>query len=454
MHRGNIHPASFRDPSGFIFEREGKLLRQVNHVYKQHYDLFIQSGLYHKLVSGNFIIPHKEVQEEPFNNDGYIILEPQQLDTITYPSEWCFSQLKDAALATLAITQMAIDHGMILKDATPYNIQFVGGHPLHIDTLSFETYDASKPWVAYRQFCNCFLFPLYMAHYSELEVHKIFAAFPEGITAEITADLLPIKSRFNAGALMHVHLQNSVTARPKNESRVNFTKSKLQALLANLQSITSQLVKKTRKSAWSAYYTSSILSDNYLSEKESVFTQLLDLVPPGLALDLGANNGNFSNILAAKSFKVIAVDNDSNLVEELYGAVKSTGASVLPLVLDVTNATPSSGLGGIERQSFHQRIQPTVVTALALIHHLAVGRNIPLNRLASYFSTFSPWLIIEWVPKEDPKVQEMLAGREDIFNSYTLSSFEQEFSLFFKVHGREKIHNTERWIYLMKRTDI
>ena len=155
------HPASFKDPAGFIFEANGKIYRQVNKVYGQQYQHLMESGLYNQLISSNQLITHSSINENLTGDEEWLLtLLPEQLSFVSYPYEWCFDQLKDAALLTLFILRTSLDKGMILKDATPFNVQFQKGKPLFIDTLSFDLYDETKPWVAYRQFCETFLFPL------------------------------------------------------------------------------------------------------------------------------------------------------------------------------------------------------------------------------------------------------------------------------------------------------
>ncbi|HEX4849243.1 MAG TPA: hypothetical protein VFV08_00485, partial [Puia sp.] len=233
------HPASYKDPSGFIFSFDGKYYRQVNLSYKDDYDLFISSGLYVQLKEKNLLLDHEEIDENLSRSaNWYKTLLPRQLSFISYPYEWCFDQLKDAALLTLRIMKICLEHGMILKDATGFNIQFEEGKPVFIDTLSFEKYDEKKPWIAYRQFCECFLFPLLIEHYREINVQKLLSIYLDGIPVGLTAKLLPGKSRISLGVWLHVFLQNRVAnnqAPQKNE--VSFSKLKLVRLIDHLESM-------------------------------------------------------------------------------------------------------------------------------------------------------------------------------------------------------------------------
>ena len=211
------HPASYKDPSGFIFQASGKFYRQVNKIYAGHYDLLTSSGLSSFLQEKKLLLSHEEVTENILHSDDwYLTLLPEQVPFTSYPYEWCFEQLKDAALLTLEIVKLSIDKGMILKDATPYNVQFINGKAVFIDTLSFEKYDPSLPWIAYRQFCESFLFPLLLSHYHKTSIQPYLNSYPNGMPVNITAKLLPWKSRLNPGVSLHVFLQNKLSKKTKN----------------------------------------------------------------------------------------------------------------------------------------------------------------------------------------------------------------------------------------------
>ena len=263
------HPSSFRDPSGFIFQAHNRVYRQVNRQYADQYDRFMQSGLYAKLTDAKRLIPHEEVAENMTGSAGwYKTLLPEQLPFISYPYEWCFDQLKDAALLVLDIVKESIQHGFMLKDATPFNVQFYKGKPVWIDTLSFEVYDPSKPWIAYRQFCECFLFPLYLGRYLKTDIHKTLSTYLEGIPASLTSKLLPMRSSLNLGVWLHVYLQGAVKTDSKNVSpQGGFNKKKMMNLVMHLETIIRGFRGRQTGTTWSDYYDATILSHQYLQEK-------------------------------------------------------------------------------------------------------------------------------------------------------------------------------------------
>ncbi len=445
---------SYKDPGGFVFMAGQLIFRQVNQVYATRYDHLMQSGLYEALTAKHWLVPHAEINENlTHTSEWYKTLRPEPIHFISYPYEWTGSQLRDAGILTLLIMRKAMEHGMILKDATPYNVQFHSGRPLFIDTLSFEWYDESKPWIAYRQFCENFLFPLLLEKYTGIPVHHWLTMHPDGIPATTAASLLPFRSRFNAGVYLHVFLPESVARKRKSSSKeIGFSKNKMLNLLQHLESMLRKTGRLEAGSTWSNYYDETILGQEYLKAKENIFRQLLSSTEADTALDLGANNGYFSRILAEGNRQVIATDFDHMCISHLHAQTKKEKIrNILPLVLDIANPSAAGGFNNTERPAFHQRIKTDLVTALALVHHLAISKNIPLPRLAAYFNDIAAELIIEFPSKEDEKVQLLLANREDIFDDYTESGFEKAFEMYFDIKQKVKIPGALRTLYFMKR---
>jgi hypothetical protein len=454
MKPGNYpaHPASYRDPAGFVFQKDGSYYRQVNKQFADSYDLLMRSGLYEQLTAHRLLLTHTEVPEPVADETlWYRTLLPEQVPLVSYACEWCFDQLKDAALLTLDLARTGISKGMVLKDATPYNVQFLGTTPVWIDTLSFEPYQETGHWIAYRQFCTQFLFPLYLSHYTSMQVHEIYKAYPEGISAEIVSTLLPFKSKLSLGVWMNVFLQRS-KALGKNEKQIPpFSKQKMLNLLQHLTEEVTRLQQYSSSSDWSHYYEDSQLGQTYFSEKKAAVQNLLQNLPVGNCLDAGANEGHFSALVSGTAKLLVAADNDAVSIAKCYRSCRKEGIQLLPLVLDITNPSPAAGLDNNERQAFFDRIQFDTVLALALVHHLAIGRNIPLHLIAKMFARISKNLLIEWVPKEDQKVRHMLASRSDIFDQYDQQQFEKEFSSLFIISEKIEIGDTGRILYLMEK---
>jgi len=451
------HPSSYRDPSGYIFEKDGIIYRQVNKVFKDQFDFFIASGCYDKLVSQGLLIPH-EVMNENLTGDEYCYktIKPEKIPFISYPYEWSFDMLKDAALLTLNLMKEAIALGMILKDATPYNVQWYNGKLIFIDSLSFEKYDETKPWIAYRQFCESFLAPLLLAHYSQQPVQEMLLAYSDGIPLELTASLLPKRSKFSVHTYLHIHLhaKYSQKAPDQTKRKSSFSKQKMLNLVSSLEVLIKKLKLHPAKSTWSAYYDEAAQRKDYLQNKKKVIQQWLEKINPASVADFGANKGEFSKLAAAKNIYTIATDFDPTCINTLYQEIKSgTIKNILPLILDLSKPSPAIGVNNKERESFINRTHVDMAFALALIHHLAIGKNIPFDKIAALFQKMCIYLLIEFVPKEDEKVQFMLQQKEDIYKDYTEENFTTSFLKYFSIEDKQPVAGSGRTLYLLRNNE-
>ena len=450
-------PSSFRDPSGFLFCQDGLLYRQVNTVYKEDYDHLIDSGLYQALVDVGLLIPHDQVGlEYARSGRAYTVIRPEPIPFISYPYEWCFGQLKDAALLTLQVQKRALDFGMSLKDASAYNVQFRGCRPVLIDTLSFERYREGQPWIAYRQFCQHFLAPLAVMSYRDVRLGQLLRVYIDGIPLDLASSLLPFRTRFRFSLLSHIHLharsQQHFADRPSNVSARRMTRLAFLGLVDNLESAVEKLEWRARGTAWADYYEDTNYSPGALRHKSQIVADFLDEVDPGSVWDLGANVGMFSRIASDKGIRTISFDVDPAAVERNYLECARRGeTNILPLLLDLTNPSPGIGWGNEERRPLLERGPADTVLALALIHHLAISNNLPLRKIADFLHRICKSLVIEFVPKSDSQVQRLLSTREDIFPDYTQPVFESEFAKHFTIQRSVKIGDSERTLYLMLR---
>ena len=449
-------PSSFRDPSGSVFLQDDEIYREVKAVYKENYDHLINSGLYKTLVDLELLIPHKEVDGRLIESiNSYKIIKPELIPFISYPYEWCFSQLKDAALLTLKIQKNALDYEMTLKDSSAYNIQFKNVKPILIDTLSFEKYKEDKPWVAYKQFCEHFLAPLALMSNKDIRLNQLLKIYLDGIPLDLTSSLLPFKSYLNPSLLFHIHLhaksQKHYETKIINKSK-RFNKFNLAALIDSLESIIKNLKWDPAQSNWSDYYKNTNYSSGALNHKKEIIESLLLKTRPKTVIDLGANEGLFSQIASKVTEHVISFDLDPICVEKNYlDCLKNQVKNILPLIIDLTNPSGGTGWENKERMSFQERFCGDTILALALIHHLAISNNVPLKNIARFFSSLGKTLIIEFIPKSDSQVQRLLSSREDIFLDYTQESFENEFKQYFTIEYFAKIKDSKRVIYHMQR---
>ena len=454
------HGGSFRDPAGFVFLHEGRLYRQINQAGQEDFERFIESGLYQDLVGQKLLVPHREVKKVTGlaeDDQRYKIIEPQLVPFNSYPYEWSFSQLKDAARLTLKVQNLALARGMILKDASAYNVQFIGCRPIFIDTLSFKIYKAGDPWDGYKQFCEHFIAPLALASYSSLETLEFLRLFLDGLPLDLATRLLPARARWRRGLASHLFLHAVSLRRYQSEGSKSpktrqVSSLALQGLMASLERTIKKLPPPKAATQWSAYYENTNYSPKAFKDKQTTVAAFLDQISPRpkTVWDLGANDGPFSRLAAEIGAYTIAFDVDAQAVEQNYLKHRKDelGERILPLVQDLANPSPAVGWRHAERASLLQRAPADAVLALALIHHLAIGNNLPFDDIASFFKQLGRHLIIEFVPKEDSKVQFLLRSRNNIFTEYDQKHFETAFAKHFKRLQKRPVTDSRRVIYL------
>jgi ribosomal protein L11 methylase PrmA len=456
-----IHSASFRDPSGFIFRREGLIHRQVNRRYASEYDQLMGSGLYETLVAKGLLLPHEEL-EEPLSPDPehYRTLLPEQLEFVSYPYEWSFSQLKDAALLTLRIQRAALASGMTLRDASAYNVQFQRGRPVFIDTLSFGHYEEGEPWVGYRQFCQHFLAPLALMSRRDVRLSQLLRTNIDGIPLDLAASLLPLRSWLNMGLLMHIRVHSGFQQRYEGEGAQpqsaptarKLSKSALGNLITALEGTARRLDWHPAGTEWAEYYEGDSYEEGSLEHKKSLVAKFLAAVAPEKVWDFGANTGVYSRIASEQGAQVVSFDVDPACVERNYREVREKKEKrVLPLLLDLVNPSPGIGWANQERETLAQRQGADALLALALIHHIAISNNVPLPHISDFFAALGENLVIEFVPKSDAKVRTLLATREDVFPHYTREGFEAAFSRRWHIEEAVEIEGSQRTLYLLRR---
>jgi hypothetical protein len=461
--QSNQLASSYRDPAGFVFELNGTVYRQINKVAKEEFELLLSSGLYDKLVAKGLLIAHKEIKDlKKFKADSnrLTVIRPDAVPFISYPYEWSFPQLRDAALLTLKIQKLALEHGMILKDASAYNVQFVGKKPVFIDTLSFAKYEDGQPWVGYRQFVEHFLIPLSIAHFSTEQALTMLQTYLEGIPLSLAVGLLPRKAKFKRGLLAHIYIhersqrkhQGSGTEAATAPKR-KVSKFALNGLMSSLEASVTALKPPKVATEWDEYYEFTNYNDKAFKDKAKLVESFLGQLKtkPRTAWDIGANNGEFSELAAKQGAYTIAWDIDAKAVAANYLRKDKLSGLMLPLVQDVAVPSPAIGWELSERMSLIQRGPADVVLALAVVHHLAIGRNTPLPKIASLMSQIGKSIIIEFIPKSDSKVKHLLASRKDIFPDYDIEHFEKAMGTHFKLVAKKQISHSERWLYLYTR---
>ena len=457
------HPSSFRDPSGYIAEIDGEIYRFIHPDAQEDFTNYIQSGLHAELVNTGLIVDHQDLglnfAMAPY---GWQTIKPNRIDRISYASEWCFSQLRDAGLLTLEIQKRALNKGFSLKDASSYNVQFDGVNPIFIDTLSFEPSKGDKSWVAYRQFCEHFLAPVALMSYCKPDIYKLWNAQIDGVTISLASSLLPAKSWLNFGITTHIHLHALSGSKMNNGNNKDGSKprslSDFQLNLANsLNKALLNISELKSLSNWANYRQDNTYQSSDAQAKLQFIKEVVREIDCKSILDLGSNDGHYSKELSKIDLTCTAVESDLACCEILYKTSKEDQSlkRLLSLHIDLCDPTPSYGWASEERASFSERYKSDLVLALALIHHLSIGQNIPYEKIARYFSELSKNLIVEYIPPEDVMSQKLLANRPALqykaTNLFGKESFEEQFTRYFDIVKSSPQIAGGRMLYQMRR---
>lgn len=452
---------SFRDPSGFVFTSNGTYYRQINQVFAGEYDACVSSGLYEDLMAGGLLVPHRDVGAGfAAAPNARTVIEPERVPFISYPYEWSFGQLRDAALLTLEVQDRAFTHGFILRDASAYNVQFRDGRPLFIDTLSFERHQEGGPWKAYKQFCEHFLVPLALMSMRDVRLGRLQRHYLDGIPLDLGSSLLPARTWLHVSTLLHVHLHARAMRRYESASVAKATGTRrmsnraLTGLIASLRAAVSGLEWQPAGTEWANYTSAHNYSNDAIEAKRSLVREYVSVAAPRTVWDLGGNTGTFSRVAREVAPSVVCFDIDPAAVELNYREVRKRGETgLLPLQLDLMNPSPSLGWANEERSSIESRGPVDLVMALALVHHLAIANNVPLARVAESFARLGRALIVEFVPKSDSQVERLLTNRADIFPDYTIEGFERAFEQHWTVERTQRVGDSQRTLYLMRRRE-
>ena len=435
----------------------------------------MQSGLFTALQTKGLIIFHEELNQAERANleevsssntdDVYCLLKPSQIEFQSYPFEWSYTQWRKAIIAYISINQIALNYGMILKDATPYNFYLEGGKAILLDTSSFSFFKGGEPWIAYRQFCAEFLSPLALMHYNGQKWSRITKTHLRGLPLNFVSKQLPLKSWFNTTALLHIHLHskyaNAEGATAKAKLKLNqevkkegFSKEKLQSLMSMLLHTVTKWEKPYQfEKHWSEYYEQDIASEKYLVHKEEIVKKWLEQIQPLSVVDLGANTGRFSFLAASYTKRVVALESDDICVDIMERQIKKQKLThVNVLMQELAETSPHLGLNAKEIVSIFNRAKSEMVLALAVEHHLHITNHISLSQIAEMFSLFSSkYLITEFIPANDSKVQLLVKNRNKDLSAYTIDSYKNALEKYFKIIETTKLDGSERKLILLQK---
>ena len=454
-----IHPGSavsFRDPAGFVYTRDGILYRQVNAAFRGDFDLLRSSGLYDALVERHALVRHDEAALElAASPDAYRVIRPERVPLVSYPYEWTFGQLKAAALLTLDVLREALDRGMILRDGTAANVQFIGARPVFIDTLSFGRYEDGQPWYGYRQFCEHFLAPLALTARRDGRLVGMLRRFPNGIPLDLASRLLDGRSWLRPGLALHLHAharaQRKFADADSTASTRRLGKPALLRMVEHLRLTVQGLDWHPEGTTWAEYERTHGYTSDAIEVKRALVAKFLARISPRSVWDLGANTGVFSAVAADGGARVAAIEGDVAAAERHYRRLAaSANERILPLVIDLLDPTPASGWAHEERRSLEQRGPVDAVLALALVHHLTLGGNVPLARVAEWFARLTDTLVIEWVPETDPQVRRLVQHRPEQPLPYDRAAFDAAFASRFAVVDSEPVGDSGRVLLVMQ----
>lgn len=423
-------PQSFRDPQAQVLRSpDGRILRALTAKAAERDDRFRSQGLIDSLVRAGLLVESWRPTDLACPDGLAAVVESRRVRFPSYPYEWSFAMLQDAALLTLRLARRLCESGGTLRDASAYNVLFDGARPVFIDVMSPGDAQDGEPWVAYGQFCDHFLAPLLIEACRGVPFQPLLRSSLEGVSI---VDQLPrmmrLRDVLKPGVLVHVMLRALVERRARNMTtpervrvrRLRLSREALLAQLAALERVVARL-RSRMPSVWARYETFAPYTDVALEEKAQFVEASCRRAGGGAcAWDVGANTGRFSRVLARHFERVLALDIDAGAVDGLYRAVRGTvdGGRILPLVLDFANPSPSQGWAGQERSTLLDRARPSLATYLALVHHLCLGRGIPIALFAEQVARVSPHAVIEFVAADDPMAQALLATRNEFHPNY------------------------------------
>ncbi len=454
---------SFRDPSGSVLVAADRVFRTVMPFAAADYESTRRSGILEELAAGGLVLDERPVGKEVLGSLGegasYVVEHPK-LPFISYPYEWCFHALKDAALLHLDVHLRCLERGVTLSDASAFNIQFRGPAPVFIDTLSFRPYREGEIWAAHRQFCDHFLNPLLLRALLGIPHNAWYRGTMDGIPLEHLANALPFRAKLSWNVLKHVVLHSllekaSASGRATGAAgQVRLPPAAFRRILTGLRDWVGALQPKDRsKTVWQDYARANSYSEEEARKKAQFVTEFAAATKPALLWDLGCNSGEYSKAaLGAGAGLCVGFDFDAGAVEAAYLRAKAEKLNLLPLHLDATNPSPSQGWAQHERKGMRERAPADAILALALVHHLAVARNVPLDYVVDWLTGLGRTGIIEFVQKDDPMVRELLRLREDIFPDYSEQNFERALRARARIRKVEQVCATGRKLYWFERS--
>ena len=458
-------PGSFRDPASGVLLGNNQVYRFFTTGHVADFEALVETGLLDSLVGSGAVIETRplDIEEapEPYRAapEVGLVVEHPRIPFISYVYEWPFEMLRAAAIRSLEILQLALEKDLILKDATPYNVQFMGTNPLLIDVGSFERYQEGMPWIGYSQFCRTFLNPLLLQSITGIPFQMWMRSSLEGIDPVHLNRLLPLRYKLRKNVFIDVVLQawlsrrfSSPSSKAPSLRERSIPKSVITGLVNRLKKSVAGLKRRGMvHSPWLDYEEQCHYEPEAQQDKDRFVEEALARTRPQMVWDLGCNVGRYSIMAAHHASYVVAMDSDEAAVGALYERVKDRHRNVLPLTVDLMNPSPSQGWAQKERRALGDRGPANFALCLALVHHLAISGNVPLQRIVEWLSTITEAGVVEFVPKRDPMVQVLLRTRQDVYSGYTEAAFEEALREHFEITDVARLPKSERVLYLFCR---
>tara|TARA_Y100000741_G_scaffold364643_1_gene356367 strand:- start:1840 stop:3222 length:1383 start_codon:yes stop_codon:yes gene_type:complete len=454
---------SFRDPAGKIFYYKNKIFRKLSADGVKRLEFIKNNLIIEKSIKNNFLVNTRILNskdKEELNLETEIFyLEHEKIPYISYPYEWSFTQLKEAALFHLDFNLFLLNHNATLIDASAYNVQFIGNKPIFIDVLSLKKYEDGEPWLGHKQFCENFLNPLFLKSKKGLKFNNWFKGNIEGIETSEINKILGFFDKFSYNVFVHIFLLNKIEEKYKKQKSLKINKKKtflkkkgLIAILTQLRNYISNLKDYKSITTWDNYSTENSYSAKADYEKKKIVENFFKKNNFNIICDLGCNDGEYSEIaLKNNCSKVIGFDYDLNAIEKAFIRSRNNELNFLPLFFDASNPSTNLGWNEQERMSFNKRANFDGVIALAFKHHLAIAKNIPLNQVVKWLVSLAPRGLIEYIPKNDITIKKMLELKGDIFSDYTIENFEKSLNQNCNIISKNNISETGRVIYEFER---
>ena len=461
---GLFDAASFRDPAARVLRRNGQVLRYLTSAAQRDWVSLSSTKFFKAFTDSGRLVatePTTSPHDPPLTDPWVTVLRHQTIPVVSYPYEWCFSMLQDAALLQLELLLAALDEGMTLKDSTPFNIQWVGARPVFIDIGSFTVADPAEPWTGYRQFCEMFLYPLFLQAYKDVPFHPWLRGSLEGVSAWHCNSLMSARDRLRPGVFAHVYLLSKLQSRYEGTDRnvrqdlraAGFGPELIKRNVTRMKSIVERLTWSRAHSTWSDYTDCNTYDQADRERKKRFVQQAAASRHRSVVWDLGCNTGEYSRALGECVDHVVAVDADHLAVEHLYRALRADDNSmILPLVGDVADPSPGLGWRNRERQTMADRSRPDLILALALVHHLAIARNVPLPELVAWLASFQADVVVEFIAPDDAMVQRLRRNRDALDFGYTQDRFEACISAHFVIAKTEPLQSGTRTMYFARPT--